>query len=139
MPALAARRLALSVRHPRSLLLPVTNPVLFALVIAPALANTAVSPSERTAYMTFLALAGRDVVWFIAATVIFTVLMYSAAEILATRLPSAEAYTAAIPVVAIVPFFFAGSLSPITPCRIGSKPSPRCCPSPTHLHCSATG
>jgi ABC-type polysaccharide/polyol phosphate export permease len=54
------------------------------------------------------------VAWFLAATVIFSVLMYSVAEILATRLPSAEAYTGAIPVVAIVPFFFAGSLFPIT-------------------------
>jgi ABC-2 type transport system permease protein len=185
VPALAARRLALSVRHPRSLILPVMNPVLFALVIAPALANTVASPGQQTAYMTFLALStmglliplnslfsgigvvvdrqqgamrellvapirrssivlgnltsalviaalqtivliglsvarGADyvtsarVAWFVAATLIFSVLMYSVAEILATRLPSAEAYTGAIPVVAIVPFFFAGSLFPIT-------------------------
>jgi ABC-type polysaccharide/polyol phosphate export permease len=44
----------------------------------------------------------------------FAALMYSVAEILATRLPSAEAYTGALPVVAIIPFFFAGSLFPIT-------------------------
>jgi ABC-2 type transport system permease protein len=185
VPTLAARRLALSVRHPRGLVLPVMNPVLFALVIAPALANTVATPSQQTTYMTFLALAtmglliplnslfcgigvvvdrqqgamrellvapirrssivlgnlvaalaitalqtlvliglsvarGADYVtsthlfWFIGATLAFTVLMYSVAEILATRLPSAEAYTGAIPVVAIVPFFFAGSLFPIT-------------------------
>lgn len=185
VPTLAARRLALSVRNPRALVLPVMNPVLFALVIAPALANTVARPAQQTAYMTFLALAtmglliplnslffgigvvvdrqqgamrellvapirrssivlgnmmaaiaitalqtvvliglsaarGADyvtsthVLWFVGATFVFTVLMYSVAEVLATRLPSAEAYTGAIPVVAIVPFFFAGSLFPIT-------------------------
>jgi ABC-2 type transport system permease protein len=185
VPTLAARRLALSVRSPRSLIIPVMNPVLFALVLAPALANTVASPNGRNAYMTFLALAtvglliplnalfsgigvvvdrqhgamrellvapirrssivlgnlvaallltalqivvlialsaargatyktGLHVLWFLAAAVIFSVLMYSVAEILAVRLPSAEAYTGALPVVAIVPFFFAGSLFPIS-------------------------
>ncbi len=184
-PTLAMRRLALSVRNPRALVLPVMNPVLFALVIAPALANTVAGPAQQTTYMTFLALAtmglliplnslffgigvvvdrqqgamrellvapirrssivlgnmmaaiaitslqtvvliglsvarGADyvtsthVLWFVGATLVYTVLMYSVAEVLATRLPTAEAYTAAIPVVAIVPFFFAGSLFPIT-------------------------
>jgi ABC-2 type transport system permease protein len=183
--ALSARRLALSVRSPRALILPVMNPVLFALVLAPALAHTVATPSGRTAYMTFLALAtvglliplnalfagigvvsdrehgalrellvapihrssiivgnllaalaitalqivvlialsaargatyvaGARMVWFVVAALIFAALMYSVAEILATRLPSAEAYTGALPVVAIIPFFFAGSLFPIT-------------------------
>jgi ABC-2 type transport system permease protein len=173
------------VHSPRALVLPVLNPVLFALVLAPALANTVATPSGRTAYMTFLALAtiglliplnalfsGIGVVvdrqhgamrellvapirrssivignlvaalaitalqivvliglsaargatyvtsvhllWFLAAALIFSILMYSVAEILATRLPSAEAYTGALPVVAIVPFFFAGSLFQIS-------------------------
>ena len=185
VPTLTARRLALSVRSPRALILPVLTPVLFALVLAPALANTVASPSGRTAYMTFLALAtaglliplnslfsgigvvvdrqqgamrellvapirrssivlgnlvaalaittlqivvliglsaargatytsGVRALWFIAAGLIFSILMYSVAEILATRLPSAEAYTGALPVVAIIPFFFAGSLFPIS-------------------------
>jgi ABC-2 type transport system permease protein len=185
VPALTARRLSLSVRSPRSLILPVMNPVLFALVLAPALANTVASPSGRTAYMTFLALAtvglliplnalfsgigvvvdrehgamrellvapirrstiilgnllaalaitalqivvlialsaargaeyvtGARILWFVFSALIFATLMYGVAEILATRLPSAEAYTGALPVVAIIPFFFAGSLFPIT-------------------------
>jgi ABC-2 type transport system permease protein len=54
------------------------------------------------------------VAWFVAGALIFSIFMYSVAEILATRLPSAEAYTGALPVVAIIPFFFAGSLFPIT-------------------------
>jgi ABC-2 type transport system permease protein len=185
LPALTARRLSLSVRSPRSLILPVMNPVLFALVLAPALANTVAAPSGPTAYMTFLALAtvglliplnalfagigvvvdrehgamrellvapirrstillgnllaalaitslqivvlialsaargadyvgGVRILWFVFAALIFATLMYGIAEILATRLPSAEAYTAALPVVAIIPFFFAGSLFAIT-------------------------
>jgi ABC-2 type transport system permease protein len=185
VPALTARRLALSVRSPRSLILPVMNPVLFALVLAPALANTVAGPSGRTGYMTFLALAtvglliplnalfsgigvvvdrehgamrellvapirrstiilgnllaalaitalqilvlialsaargaeyvtGARVLWFVFTALVFATLMYGVAEILATRLPSAEAYTGALPVVAIIPFFFAGSLFPIT-------------------------
>ena len=40
--------------------------------------------------------------------------MYGIAEILATRLLSPEDYTGALPAVAIVPFFFAGSLFPIS-------------------------
>ncbi|HTT91451.1 MAG TPA: ABC transporter permease [Acidimicrobiales bacterium] len=57
---------------------------------------------------------GTHVFWFVGATLVLAVLMSALAEILATRLPSAEAYTGAIPVFAIVPYFFAGSLFPIT-------------------------
>jgi ABC-2 type transport system permease protein len=181
---LAKRRLALTVRSPRSLVVPLLTPVLFALVIAPALANTIALPAGRTAYMTFVALAtvglliplnctfsglgvivdrqhgamrellvapirrssivvgnllaalaltalqlavliaasalrgaayetGLRTLWFVAALV-FAVLMYGLAEIMSVRLPSPEEYIAAVPAVAIVPFFFAGSLFPIT-------------------------
>jgi ABC-2 type transport system permease protein len=159
--------------------------VLFALVIAPALANTIALPSGRTAYMTFVALAtaglliplncmfsGLGVIvdrqhgamrellvapirrsaivmgnlvaavaitalqlvvlivvsalrgahylmssrtlWFVAAALLFAVFMYMLAEILAVRVPQPEEYIAAVPAIAIVPFFFAGSLFPIT-------------------------
>ena len=54
---LAKRRLALTVRSPRSLVLPLVAPALFALVIAPALANTIHAGPGRTAYMTFVALS----------------------------------------------------------------------------------
>ena len=57
VPVLAARRLALTVRSPRSLVVPLLTPVLFALVIAPALANTVAAPAARSSYMTFVALA----------------------------------------------------------------------------------
>jgi len=185
VPIVATRRLLLSVRSPRSLLIPVLNPVLFALVLAPALASTIAAPGGQRTYMTYLALAtvglliplnslfsgigvvvdrqqgalrellvapirrasivvgnlvavialtalqvvvlivlsaargatysgGVHALWFVASALVFTVLMYSVAEILAVRLQSPEEYTGALPVVAIVPFFFAGSLFPIT-------------------------
>ena len=66
-------------------------------------------PRRHCAYV-----AGVRVLWFLAAATAFTILMYSVAEILATRLTTAEEYTGALPVVAIIPFFFAGSLFPIS-------------------------
>ena len=57
LPTLAFRRLALTVRTPRSLVAPLLTPVLFALVIAPALANSVASPAHRSTYMTYIALA----------------------------------------------------------------------------------
>jgi ABC-2 type transport system permease protein len=185
VPALVARRLSLTVRSPRSLVVPLLTPVLFALVIAPALANTIGNPSARTAYMTFVALAtaglliplncmfsglgvivdrqhgamrellvapirrsaivlgnllaavsitavqllvlvalsavrgasyvsGSRLVWFAASALLFAVFMYSLAEIVATRVPRPEEYIGVVPAIAIVPFFFGGSLFPIT-------------------------
>jgi ABC-2 type transport system permease protein len=185
VPTLAARRLTLTVRSPRALIVPLVTPVLFALVIAPALANTIAQPAQRTTYMTFVALAtagllvplncmfsglgvitdrlhgamrellvapirrssivagnlvaavattalqlavligvsaargatytaGRNLVWFFAAALALSVVMYAIAEILASRVPSAEAYIGALPAVAIVPYFLAGSLFPLT-------------------------
>src|SRR6476661_6712079 len=40
--------------------------------------------------------------------------MYGLAELVANRMPSVEEYIAAVPALAIVPFFFAGALFPIT-------------------------
>jgi ABC-2 type transport system permease protein len=182
---LTNRRLALTVRSPRSLVLPLVAPTLFALVIAPALANTIHAGPGRTAYMTFVALStagllipmnclfsglgvivdrqqgamrellvapirrssivfgnllaalaltafqvavliglsaargaiyttGLRTLWFVAAAVVFVVLMYGLAEILTVRLPSPVEYIGAVPALAIVPYFFAGSLFPIT-------------------------
>jgi len=54
------------------------------------------------------------VVWFLAATALFTVGMYGAAEILANRVPKQEEYIARVPAIAILPWFLAGSLFPIS-------------------------
>ena len=40
--------------------------------------------------------------------------MYGVAEVLANRLPTQEEYIGALPPVAIVPYFFAGGLFPIS-------------------------
>jgi hypothetical protein len=50
----------------------------------------------------------------VVPALIFSVVMYAMAEILAVRLPTPEAYIGALPAIAIVPYFFAGSLFPIT-------------------------
>lgn len=185
LPTLVARRLALTLRTPRAVLVPMLGPVMFALVVAPALANAVAPAAEHKYFMTFFCIAtaglliplncifsGLGVVldrqqgalrellvapirresivfgnllaalavtamqiavligasvargavyaasarllWFGAGVILLVVVMYAFAEILATRLDSPEEYTAALPAVAIVPFFFAGSLYPIT-------------------------
>jgi len=52
--------------------------------------------------------------WFAGAAVLFTVGMYGIAEILASRVPRQEEYIARVPAIAILPWFLAGSLFPIT-------------------------
>jgi ABC-2 type transporter len=54
---LARRRLALSARTPRELLLPLLNPLLFALVVVPALADTLGGDVGDTDYMTYAAVS----------------------------------------------------------------------------------
>jgi ABC-2 type transport system permease protein len=52
--------------------------------------------------------------WFAAASVLFTIGMYGMAEILAARVPRQEEYIARVPAIAILPWFLAGALFPIT-------------------------
>ena len=52
--------------------------------------------------------------WFIAATALFSVFIYGVAEALASRVHKQEDYVGAVPAVAILPFFFAGALFPIS-------------------------
>jgi ABC-type polysaccharide/polyol phosphate export permease len=187
LTTLTLRRFALTVRTPRELLVPLLTPILFAVVIAPALKeavggfrgggldyesfvaiatvgllvplNTMFSgigvivdreggarrellaaPIHRpllvignlavalgitalqvSVLMVAAVLRGVDfspgssgLLWFTAAAVLFAVGMYGVAETLANRIPTQEEYVAAVPAVAIVPWFFAGSLFPIT-------------------------
>ena len=183
LATLARRRFQLTIRTPRELFVPLLTPMLFALVIAPAL-MTALHTSA--AYESFVAIGtiglliplntmfsglsvitdredgaqrellaapiprsmlvmgnlvvalvvtgfqivalivaalarGIDfnasptgIVWFLAAAVLFTIGMYGVAETLASRVPKQEEYIARVPAVAIVPWFLAGSLFPIT-------------------------
>jgi ABC-2 type transport system permease protein len=52
--------------------------------------------------------------WFAGAAVLFSVFMYCVAETLAARVSKEEEYIGATPVVAIIPFFLAGALFPIS-------------------------
>src|SRR5262249_34737595 len=184
---LARRRIMLSAHTPREVLAPLVTPLLFALVIAPALARMipaagpggadyttfaivgtvgllipltctfagigvivdraggarrglrrapiprslivlgtmAVAIAISVLQITALILAGwlrgshfhataSGIAWFAGAVLAFTVFMYSVAEILANRIPTQEEYVGLTPVVAILPWFLAGSLFPIT-------------------------
>lgn len=180
---LAQRRLALTARTPRELLVPLVTPVLFAVVIAPALKNALHAPASYESFVavgtiglliplntmfsgigvmvdrdngarrellaapvsrSLLVLANLTVAllvtsfqvaaliaaallrgihfqasasgiaWTVAAGLLFAVGMYGVAETLANRIPRQEEYIARLPIVAIVPWFLAGSLFPIT-------------------------
>jgi ABC-type multidrug transport system permease subunit len=182
---LVRRRFALSARTPREILVPLLTPVLFALVIAPALdsigpkvpgldymsfaaigtaallvplncmfagigvivdresgarrdllaapiarplivvANLAVAIAITALQVVVLLIAAvlrgaelhtsaTGTLWFVAAATLLAVGMYGVAETLANRIPTLEEFTGALPALAIVPFFFAGSLFPIT-------------------------
>jgi ABC-type multidrug transport system permease subunit len=202
---LAGRRLALSAHTPREVLAPLATPILFALVIAPALAKMIpTAGQDGVDYRTFVivgtvgllipltcAFAGIGVIvdrtsgarrellaapvpralivagnltvavltsalqvgvlmlagwargasfdaralgiaWFVAAVLIFTIFMYSVAEILANRIPTQEEYVGLTPVVAILPWFLAGSLFPIAALPVGLAGIARLLPT-THV------
>jgi len=180
---LAGRRVMLSAHTPREVLAPLVTPLLFALVIAPALAtmipggagystfvivgtvgllipltctfagigvivdraagarrellaapiprslivlgNMAVAIAVSLLQVAALIVAGwargshfhitaAGAGWFLGAVLTFTVFMYAVAEILANRIPTQEEYVGLTPVVAILPWFLAGSLFPLT-------------------------
>jgi ABC-2 type transport system permease protein len=180
---LSQRRFRLTAHTPRELVVPLVTPILFALVIAPALKealhtgnayesfvavgtvglliplNTMFSglgvivdrengaqrellaaPVPRpflvlgnlsvavavTAFqiVTLIVVAvGRGIsfstgatglAWFTAAAALLAVGMYGIAETLASRVPRQEEYIARVPAIAIVPWFLAGALFPIT-------------------------
>jgi ABC-2 type transport system permease protein len=182
---LASRRAALTARNPRQIAVPMLTPILFAMVIAPALKAALGGLHTSIDYTAFVAvgtvgllvplattfaglsvivdresgaqrellaapvprplllagnllialglcalqivvgiaaaaLRGADfhvtasgVAWFAAAAVLFVVLMYGVAETLAARIHQQEEYIGVTPLIAILPWFFAGALFPI--------------------------
>jgi ABC-2 type transport system permease protein len=189
---LARRRLTLSARTPRELFVPLLTPILFALVIAPALAQMIPAGGGiGLDYKTFVAVgtvglliplsctfAGLGVIvdresgarrellaapiprsllvlsnmlvallisslqlvallvaalargsnfnapasgiaWAFAAALLFAIGSYGLAEVLAVRLPRQEEFIGATPAVAILPWFLAGSLFPISALPVG--------------------
>jgi ABC-type polysaccharide/polyol phosphate export permease len=183
LATLISRRFQLSARTPRELVVPLLTPILFALVIAPALMHALHTSSAYEAFVatgtiglliplntmfagigvlvdresgaraellaapiprqllvlanlvvafaiTALQIAvliavahlrgipfdttGSGALWFASACSLFTIGMYGAAETLAARVPRTEEYIGRVPVIAIVPWFLAGSLFPIS-------------------------
>src|SRR5207248_1375648 len=53
-------------------------------------------------------------VWFVGAVALLTMIYASLAEVMAYRLTSEQEYIGNVPAIAIVPWFFAGSLFPIS-------------------------
>jgi len=186
LTTLAARRAALTARTPRQIAVPLLTPILFAVLIAPALNEALGGLHNHIDYTAFVSIgtvgllipltcvfAGLSVIidrvggaqrellaapiprrllvwgnlvvavclcvlqvgalmvvavirgahfhatasgiaWFVAAGLLFAVAMYGLAEVLAARMPVPQEYIAATPVVAVLPFFFAGALFPIS-------------------------
>ena len=188
LATLSRRRFQLAARTPRELVVPLLTPILFALVIAPALKNAlhtsasyesfvaigtlglliplntmfagigVISDRENGAQRELLAApiprallvlsnllvaltvtalqvvvliavavargipfhaTGTGVIWFLAVALLFAIAMYGAAETLAAHVPSQEEYIGRVPVIAIVPWFIAGSLFSITALPVG--------------------
>ncbi len=59
-------------------------------------------------------ITGTGLAWALGAGLLFTVFMYGVAETLASVIGKAEEFVGATPAVAILPFFFAGALFPIS-------------------------
>lgn len=188
LATLSRRRFQLTARTPRELFVPLLTPIMFALVIAPALQTALHTGSAYASFVAVgtvglliplntmfsglgvivdrvsgaqrelltapiqrgllvlgnlvvaLAITGLQVGvliaaatargidfspsaagigWFVGAAVLFTVGMYGMAEILANRVPRQEEYIARVPAIAILPWFLAGALFPITALPIG--------------------
>ncbi|HET6174878.1 MAG TPA: ABC transporter permease [Gaiellales bacterium] len=185
---LISRRFQLSVRTPRELVVPLLTPILFALLIAPALKQALHTSASYEAFVATgtiglliplntmfgglgvivdresgaqrellaapirrsllvlgnLAVAfaitalqvgvliaaavargiefhasGTGIAWFAGAAALFTIGMYGVAETLASQVPRTEEYVARLPAIAIVPWFLAGSLFPISALPVG--------------------
>ena len=105
-----AQRELLAAPVPRSLLVLGNLAVALALAVLQVVVLIALS-ALRGAHFDITA-AGFG--WFAGATLAFTVFMYGVAETLASRMTKPEDYVGATPAVAVLPFFFAGALFPIS-------------------------
>ena len=105
-----AQRELLAAPIPRSYL--VLGNMLVALVLASLQAVVVVGLSAVRGGVFHVSATG--VAWFLAAALLFTVFMYALAETVASRVSKEEDFVAATPVLAILPFFFAGALFPIS-------------------------
>jgi len=105
-----AQRELLAAPIPRAYL--VLGNLLVALGLASLQALVVVGLSALRGGVFHITAAG--VAWFLSAAVLFTIFMYGLAETVASRVTKQEDYVGATPVLAILPFFFAGALFPIS-------------------------
>jgi ABC-2 type transport system permease protein len=105
-----AQRELLAAPVPRSYL--VLGNLLVAIVLASLQALVVVGLSAARGGSFYI--TGTGVAWFLASALLFTVFMYGLAETVASRVAKEEDYVGGIPVLAILPFFFAGALFPIS-------------------------
>jgi ABC-2 type transport system permease protein len=105
-----AQRELLTAPIPRAYL--VIGNMLVALVLASLQAIVVVGLSALRGGVFHISAAG--IAWFVAAALLFTVFMYALAETVASRVTKEEDFVGATPVLAILPFFFAGALFPIS-------------------------
>jgi ABC-type multidrug transport system permease subunit len=104
-----AQRELLAAPIPRAYL--VLGNMLVALVLAALQAIVVVGLSALRGGIFHVSASG--VAWFLGAAILFTVFMYALAETVASRVSKEEDFVGATPVLAILPFFFAGALFPI--------------------------
>jgi ABC-2 type transport system permease protein len=105
-----AQRELLAAPVPRAYL--VLGNMVVALVLAALQAIVVVGLSAIRGGVFHITAAG--VAWFLGAALLFTVFMYALSETVASRVTKEEDYVGATPVLAILPFFFAGALFPIS-------------------------
>ncbi len=105
-----AQRELLAAPIPRGFL--VVGNLIVALVLSALQALVVVGLSALRGGVFHITAAG--VAWFLGAALLFTVFMYGLAETVASRVTKEEDYVGATPVLAILPFFFAGALFPIS-------------------------
>jgi ABC-type multidrug transport system permease subunit len=105
-----AHRELLAAPIPRAYM--VLGNLLVALGLAALQALVVVGLSAARGGVFHITVAG--VAWFLGASLLFTVFMYGLAETVASRVSKEEDYVGSIPVLAILPFFFAGALFPIS-------------------------
>ena len=104
-----AQRELLAAPIPRAYL--VLGNMLVTLVLAALQAIVVVGLSALRGGIFHVSASG--VAWFLGAALLFTVFMYALAETVASRVSKEEDFVGATPVLAILPFFFAGALFPI--------------------------
>jgi ABC-2 type transport system permease protein len=105
-----AQRELLAAPIPRSLL--VLGNMAVALVLAALQAIVVVGLSALIGGKFHV--TGAGVAWAVGAAVLFTVFMYALAETVASKVTKEEDFIGATPILAILPFFFAGALFPIS-------------------------